>query len=150
MSKAARRAARVAATVDRIRAVERAGRERDGEVTRATLARVKAPLIDLTAETELFPAEQFAPPGEGDSLYRLSEDPDHRFALYAVSARPAAGLALFGGLENLAATCDDVWHRPYDRADGVEAAMPAYLDRELDLVRQVQRDGSLRFQAAPP
>ena len=81
-----RRTVRVAETVERVRAVERAGIDRDGEVTRATLEEIKALLIGLAGEAQLFPAEEFQPPGQGDSLYRLSEDPDHRFALYAVSA----------------------------------------------------------------
>jgi rhodanese-related sulfurtransferase len=39
----------------------------------------------------------------------------------------------------------DVWYRPYDRTDGVEAAMNQYLTWEVDLVGQVQRDGDARF-----
>jgi rhodanese-related sulfurtransferase len=40
----------------------------------------------------------------------------------------------------------DVWYRPYERADAVEAAMQAYLDWEVDLVDQVARDGTVMFQ----
>ena len=35
----------------------------------------------------------------------------------------------------------DVWYRPYDFKDDVEAAMRQYLDWEVDLVPQVERDG---------
>ena len=41
--------------------------------------------------------------------------------------------------------CVDFHLRPYDRNSGVEAAMHAYLDWELDLVRQVEQDGTVRF-----
>jgi rhodanese-related sulfurtransferase len=39
----------------------------------------------------------------------------------------------------------DVWYRPYDRGENVEAAMNQYLAWEVDLVAQVQRDGDARF-----
>jgi hypothetical protein len=39
----------------------------------------------------------------------------------------------------------DVWYRPYDRKEGVEAAMNQYLEWEVDLVGQVKRDGDSRF-----
>jgi rhodanese-related sulfurtransferase/predicted metal-dependent enzyme (double-stranded beta helix superfamily) len=58
----------------------------------------------------------------------------------------AAGLPLTAGEENLADTPDDVWYRPYDRGDGVEAAMQEYLRWELDLVTQIDRDGDARFR----
>ena len=35
----------------------------------------------------------------------------------------------------------DVWYRPYDFKEDVEAAMRQYLDWEVDLVPQVKRDG---------
>ncbi len=83
---AARRAAAVAATVGRIREIE----QREG-ITRDALARIKQELMALAAQQELFPAEDFPLPAPGakanSCLYRLSEDDDHRFALYANSAR---------------------------------------------------------------
>ena len=39
----------------------------------------------------------------------------------------------------------DVWYRPYDFKQDVEAAMRQYLDWEVDLVPQVKRDGSATF-----
>jgi hypothetical protein len=39
----------------------------------------------------------------------------------------------------------DVWYRPYDFKEDVEAAMRQYLDWEVDLVPQVERDGDARF-----
>lgn len=76
------RAREIAAAVADIRAIE----QREG-VTRASLARVRERLAALAARTDLFTLEDFPPPEAGGSrkscLYRLSEDPDHRFALYA-------------------------------------------------------------------
>jgi len=41
--------------------------------------------------------------------------------------------------------CIDAWLRPYDRTTGVEEAMRAYLAWEVDLPRQIERDGSIVF-----
>ncbi len=46
------------------------------------------------------------------------------------------------------AACIDVYLRPYDRNDGVEAAMREYLSWEIDLVHEVARDGDVRFGEA--
>jgi predicted metal-dependent enzyme (double-stranded beta helix superfamily)/rhodanese-related sulfurtransferase len=58
-------------------------------VTRATLDALKPVLIDLAGRTELFPPEHFpvAPGGHG-RVYRLAEDADRRFALYASAGVP--------------------------------------------------------------
>ena len=58
----------------------------------------------------------------------------------------AAGRDLVPGEEDrIAANVNDVWLRPYDRGTGVEDAMQAYLDWEIDLVAQLARDGTARF-----
>ena len=41
--------------------------------------------------------------------------------------------------------CIDVYLRPYDRNTGVEAAMQAYLSWEIDLVHEIERDGTVAF-----
>ena len=41
--------------------------------------------------------------------------------------------------------CVDFYLRPYDRNSGIEAAMQAYLSWEIDLVHEIQRDGTVRF-----
>jgi rhodanese-related sulfurtransferase len=41
--------------------------------------------------------------------------------------------------------CVDVYLRPYDRNAGVEEAMRAYLAWEIDLVREIARDGTVHF-----
>jgi hypothetical protein len=43
----------------------------------------------------------------------------------------------------------DVFHRPYDRSGGVEQAMRDYLSWEVDLVKQIERDGDARFKRFP-
>jgi rhodanese-related sulfurtransferase/predicted metal-dependent enzyme (double-stranded beta helix superfamily) len=61
----------------------------------------------------------------------------------------AAGLPTQSGADGLPAEPDDVWYRPYDRTTGVEEAMKEYLSWELDLVRQIARDGDTRFRTFP-
>jgi 3-mercaptopyruvate sulfurtransferase SseA len=46
------------------------------------------------------------------------------------------------------ADCIDTYLRPYDRNEGVEAAMHEYLSWEIALVHEVARDGDARF--GPP
>jgi rhodanese-related sulfurtransferase len=41
--------------------------------------------------------------------------------------------------------CIDFYLRPYDRNTGVEDAMNAYLAWEIDLVREIERDGTVAF-----
>src|SRR5204863_9868098 len=81
--------------IERKREVERAvadvrAIERAGGVTRETLEKIKQRLIGLAARQELFTARDYAPPEPGGKrnscLYRVSEDPDHRFALYVNSS----------------------------------------------------------------
>src|SRR5207248_7385368 len=73
------------ATVAEVREIER----RDG-VTRASLEKIKQRLIRLAARQDLFTARDFPPPEPGGKrnscLYRVSEDNDHRFALYVNSS----------------------------------------------------------------
>lgn len=70
------RAAAVRRLVDEARHIERAG------VTHANLDKIGGLLAQLASRAELFPQEEF-PLGADGGIYRLSEDPDHRFALYA-------------------------------------------------------------------
>ena len=90
MDRTEQRRRTVAEAVTDIRAIE----AREG-VTREGLARIRERLITLAAQTELFGPDDFPPPGTGDSrrsaLYRLSEDADHRFALYANASHGGYG-----------------------------------------------------------
>jgi predicted metal-dependent enzyme (double-stranded beta helix superfamily) len=56
-------------------------------VNRESLARVKDVLLQLSKRAELFAFKEFPAPETDTHRYRLSEDDDHRFALYAVSGR---------------------------------------------------------------
>src|SRR6185436_11308655 len=63
--------------------------KREG-VTRDSLEKIKQRLMRLAARQDLFTARDFPPPPPGakrnSCLYRVSEDNDHRFALYVNSS----------------------------------------------------------------
>ena len=61
-----------------------------------------------------------------------------------------AGLAIETGHTRMADPPTDVWYRPYDNQGDVEAAMRQYLDWEVDLVPQVERDGDASFAVLKP
>jgi rhodanese-related sulfurtransferase/predicted metal-dependent enzyme (double-stranded beta helix superfamily) len=84
MSLMAERAVAVAGAIERVRRIEA-----EMGVTRATLEAIKPVLITLAERGDLFPAEHFpvAPGGYG-RVYRLAEDEDRRFALYASAGVP--------------------------------------------------------------
>jgi predicted metal-dependent enzyme (double-stranded beta helix superfamily) len=90
MDRSQQRHREIEATVADIRAIE----QREG-VTRESLEKIKARLAKLAARKDLFTLEDFPPPEPGakrtSCLYRLSEDADHRFALYANSANGSYG-----------------------------------------------------------
>src|SRR3989337_2324825 len=92
MDRTAKRHQEIAAAVADIRDLER----REG-VNAASLENIKSRLIRLAARTDLFDARDYPPPAAGGKLrsclYRLSEDPDHRFALYANASLGGYGTA---------------------------------------------------------
>lgn len=118
MERAKARRQAVAEAVMRIRAIETAQ-----GVTRRSLDDIKAVLLELAARREIFPAGDFPRPAanatRNNALYRLSEDPDHRFALYAqissgdtdTPAHDHTTWAVIVGLEG------EELNRLYDRAD---------------------------------
>lgn len=75
----------VNAAMDDIRAIEA-----DMGVTRAAVEAIRDRLVELSADRQLFPLEDFPAPGDDDPqssyLYRLAQDADNRFALYAQSS----------------------------------------------------------------
>lgn len=82
----AARAAQVAATIERVRAIERSQ-----GVTRASLDAIKAEMLALARHEHLFPVAEFPPPAAGEKAslrYLLQEDADRRFALYLTSLNP--------------------------------------------------------------
>lgn len=82
MDRAQERASEIAATVADIRAIE----QQHG-VNRSSLSKIRLRLMQLAARTDLFTLADYPPPAVGSTrtscLYRLAEDADHRFALYA-------------------------------------------------------------------
>lgn len=60
-------------------------------VTREGVAAIRDRLIEMAASTSLFGLDDFPPPGSGEKrssrLYRLSQDDDDRYALYAQASR---------------------------------------------------------------
>src|SRR5882757_5248557 len=70
------RTAAVRHLVDEAKRIEKAG------VTTASLDKIGGLLSSLAGRADLFPQDEF-PLGPDGGIYRLSEDPDHRFALYA-------------------------------------------------------------------
>ncbi len=81
MTLASERSDAIAETVARIRSLEK-----DLGVTCAGVEAIQKTLLELAAREALFPPEAFLAANRSEQrvrLYRLSEDPDHRFALYA-------------------------------------------------------------------
>jgi predicted metal-dependent enzyme (double-stranded beta helix superfamily) len=70
------RTAAVRHLVDEARRIEQNG------VNYTTLEKIGGLLASLASRADLFPQDEF-PLGADGGIYRLSEDPDHRFALYA-------------------------------------------------------------------
>jgi len=90
MNRAEERTREIDAAVADIRKIEAS----EG-VTRESLEHIKQRLIRLAARKDLFRAADFSPPAPGGKrnscLYRLAEDAEHRFALYANSSLGAYG-----------------------------------------------------------
>ena len=69
-------------------------RETEMGIAPTALERVKEKLIALASRTELFPEDSFpVPEGMPGKAYRLAEDADHRFALYAAAGAPGFSVA---------------------------------------------------------
>jgi len=131
MDRAKERSKAIEAAVADIREIEK----REG-VTRASLANIKARLIRLAARSDLFTAVDYPPPMPGGKrhscLYRLSEDADHRFALYANSARGGHGTPAHNHTTwaVIVGVTGEELNKFYDRAaEGV-------LEKGRDVVRQ--------------
>ena len=56
-----------------------------------------------------------------------------------------SGFSLTDGMENLLTDVDDVWDRPYDHPTNQEQRMKAYLEWEVQLMDQADRDGTVEF-----
>jgi rhodanese-related sulfurtransferase len=56
------------------------------------------------------------------------------------------GFSLSTGDDGLEEHPDDVWLRPYEDTENIEQAMRNYLEWEIDLVGQIDRDGTTNFE----
>ena len=90
MDRASERASEIEAAVADVRRIEA-----EQGVTRQSLEAIKQRLMRLATRSDLFSAADFAPPQPGakrnSCLYRIAEDADHRFALYANASSGAYG-----------------------------------------------------------
>ena len=86
MNRVEERTREINAAVADIRAIE----QMDG-VNRSSLSKIRQRLMLLAARTDLFTLADYPPPEPGSKrtscLYRLAEDADQRFALYANAAQ---------------------------------------------------------------
>ena len=57
-----------------------------------------------------------------------------------------AGKNLVAGDSGLEEDPDDVWLRPYEDTQNIEQSMRDYLSWEIDLVAQIERDGTAIFR----
>jgi predicted metal-dependent enzyme (double-stranded beta helix superfamily) len=82
---ATKRTETVNAAMDDIRQLET-----DMGVTRTGVEAIRDCLIEMSADRDLFPLDEFPAPGQDEKrsslLYRLAQDSDDRFALYAQSS----------------------------------------------------------------
>jgi len=73
--------------------------------------------------------------------------PEIRVRDGGTAAWRAAGLPLTTGREAIADTPDDCWRRPYDPYAG-EGARERYLQWEVELIRQIEREGDIGFRVS--
>src|SRR3954462_14693011 len=121
----------IEATVADVRRIEK-----EEGVTRASLEKIKQRLMRLAARQELFTARDFAPPKPGDKrnscLYRVSEDADHRYALYVNSSdgnygTPAHNHTTWAVIVGVSG---EELNRFYERADGGVRENGSYVVRQ--------------------
>jgi rhodanese-related sulfurtransferase len=62
------------------------------------------------------------------------------------SAWIARGLPIESGTQRLTCEANDVWYKPYEQRERGQQAMQEYLTWEVNLVRQIERDGDARFR----
>jgi rhodanese-related sulfurtransferase len=60
-----------------------------------------------------------------------------------------AGMPVEEGFTNMADEPEDRWYKPYDLEEGDRDAMKDYLSWEVDLVGQIERDGTAGFRRFP-
>lgn len=98
--------------------------DREQGIDRDSLAQVQEVLVDLTARKDLFGPDQFPEPtaDKPAAIYLLSEDDDHRYAMYLVCAGPGSAApphdhttwAVIAGLDGEEE--NRIWERVDDRS----------------------------------
>ncbi len=121
-------------TVAQVRAVESAR-----GVTREAVEEIKDLLIDLATKDELFPVTDFPIDPETDGngvIYRLSEDDDHRFALYASIGMPGKGVRPHNHTTwaVIAGIAGDELNRIYERSDDMSVPGEGTLRQNREVV----------------
>ncbi len=127
---------------------------RDGHIPGAWFA-IRARLRD--ALERIGPAQRFAFTSPDGVLARLAAldaagltEARVQVLEGGTAAWKAEGLPLESGSTRLAAATDDVYYRPYDRRSQIDQAMQDYLDWEVALVQQIERESYLAFRISPP
>lgn len=62
------------------------------------------------------------------------------------AAWSASGLALESGFERATSTPDDIWYKPYEQGENYAVAAREYLEWEVNLPKQVERDATIQFR----
>ena len=79
--------------MDDIRRIEADSLDDEDTLSRDGVNRIRDRLVDLAAQRQLFPLDDFPAPSDDDErtsfLYRLAQDDDDRYALYAQSSNGA-------------------------------------------------------------
>ena len=125
-------------------------RYRDGHIPGAWFA-IRSRFADSLAK--LPPTRMLVLTSPDGSLAKLAAVEAAQIVRVAVKALhggtqawQAAGWPLARGLDRMLDEADDAWYKPYDRNNKVEEAMQQYLTWEIDLVKQIERDGDARFR----
>ncbi|HTR87496.1 MAG TPA: rhodanese-like domain-containing protein [Reyranella sp.] len=134
---------------------------RDGHIpgawfaVRANLARTIPEMLKKQPQVSgivlVSPDGEIAALAAAEAKAAVAEQPiDVRVLEGGMKAWRDAKLAVETGHVRMADPPTDVWYRPYDFKEDVEAAMRQYLDWEVDLVPQVKRDGDASFSVFKP
>lgn len=76
----------------------------------------------------------------------LRPDADIMVMQGGTNAYRKTGLLLEEGLDRATTATDDIWWKPYDRGEDITKAAIQYLDWEVALVEQIERDGTVAFR----
>ncbi len=82
-----------------------------------------------------------------EDLIKSGIERDVRILAGGTAAWRDSGLPLIDGFKDNLDDAVDVWYRPYDMDDAQEGAMKQYLSWEVNLVQQIERDGTTAFKA---